>query len=231
MISALAATLVLAGQNTLTPEEKKEGWQLLFDGKTTKGWHNYKAKGVGAGWTINDGVLKVNDPGTAGDIVTDKQFTWFELKLDFNYEKGQNSGVMFHVTETSEAPWHSGPEIQIYDAPASSGQEITGYLYQLYHAKVDASKPAGEWNTMNIQIAKDKCWTKINGVKYYEYVLGSEEFWGLVAKSKFKEFPEFAKAEKGSIAIQGDHGKVSFRNIKIRPIGESMPAVPILPND
>lgn len=229
MIGAIAATLVLAGPlNTLTAEEKKEGWQLLFDGTSTKGWHNYNAKGVKPGWQVKDGVLTVSDPGNAGDLMTDKEFTWFELKLDFNYEKGQNSGILFRVKEGAEACWHTGPEIQIYDAPASSGQEITGYLYQLYHSTVDSSKPAGEWNTMHISISPDKCETKVNGVKYYEFVIDSEDFWARVAKSKFAEFKEFAKSKTGAIAIQGDHGHVSFRNIKIRPMKVTA-AAPILP--
>lgn len=217
MLFAVAAITIQA-HNTLTPAEKKEGWQLLFDGKTTKGWHNFKEKTVSAGWAVKDGVLTIVDAGTAGDIVTDEKFDWFELKIDFNIGKGQNSGVMYHVADDGEAIWHSGPEIQIYDHQGTGRAEITGWLYQLYDSKVDASKPAGEWNTMRILVSPKHCQTDVNGVKYYEYVLNSEDFKARVAKSKFSEFPKFAKVGKGSIGIQGDHGNVSFRNIKIRPV-------------
>ena len=218
MIALIAATALVQSTNTLSSAESKAGWKLLFDGKSTKGWHNFKGKGVSAGWTIKDGVLCSSDPGTAGDIVTDEKFEWFEMTVDFNISKGGNSGIMFHVADTGEAAWHSGPEVQIYDHAMEPGVQITGFLYELYSSNVDASKPAGEWNTMRIIVAPKKCETYVNGTKYYEYVLNSPEFKQRVAKSKFNEFPEFSKLAKGSIGIQGDHGVVSFKNIKIRPI-------------
>jgi hypothetical protein len=204
--------------NTLTPAESKAGWKLLFDGKSTAGWHNFKAEGVSSGWVVKDGVLTCADPGKAGDIVTKEKFDWFELSIEVNLGKGQNSGIMFRVADDGEATWHSGPEIQLYDHPIEAGVEVTGFLYQLYGSTVDASKPAGEWNVLHIVVAPDKCFTEVNGVKYYEYVFGSKDFWDRVAKSKFNKYPGFAKLDKGSIGIQGDHGAVSFRNIKIRPI-------------
>lgn len=215
------ATLLLMianSDNTLTSLEAKQGWKLLFDGKTTKGWSNFKSDTIGKGWQVKDGALTIVDPGKAGDIVTSEKYDWFELQLDFKVEKGQNSGIMFHVAETGEATWHSGPEIQIYDHPLEKGVEVTGFLYQLYTSSVDASKPAGEWNHMEIVVAPKLCWTKVNGTKYYEYELGSKDFWDRIAKSKFAEHPEFAKLNKGRIAIQGDHGHVAFKNIKIRTI-------------
>lgn len=206
--------------NTLTDEEKAAGWKLLFDGKSTSGWHNFKSKTVGKGWVVENGILTSSNPNEAGDIVSDEQFSWFELKVDFNYQKGQNSGIMFHVTEEGKATWHSGPEVQIYDHEPAPNTEITGYLYQLYQppAGVHAAKPAGEWNTLRLMITKDLCFTELNGVRYYEFNLLSKEFQARVANTKFAELGTFAKTQKGSIAIQGDHGVVSFRNIKIRPI-------------
>jgi hypothetical protein len=218
MLAALTALVLLQSANTLTPSEQKQGWRLLFDGKTTRGWHNFKAEGVKPGWVVKPGALVCADPSNAGDIVTDDKFQWFELTLEFNLTKGGNSGIMYHVADDGDATWHSGPEIQIYDHPAQEGVEITGYLYQLYGSKVDASKPVGEWNRIRIVVAPKKCWTEVNGVKYYEYVLNSEDFKARLAKSKFANMPKFAKMGKGSIALQGDHGVVSFRNMKIRPL-------------
>lgn len=217
MFTALTLALVLQ-DNTLSAEESKAGWKLMFDGQTTKGWKNFKSDTLAEGWQVVDGVLTIVDPSKAGDIVSDDKYDWFDLQLDFKIEKGQNSGVMYHVADTGEATWHSGPEIQIYDHPVERGVEITGYLYQLYVSPVDASKPAGEWNHMEIYVSPDKCWTKINGTKYYEYKLDSEDFKARVAKSKFSEHPEFAKTRNGRIAIQGDHGHVAFKNIKIRRV-------------
>lgn len=216
MLAVIAATALLQTPNTISAYEKQNGWKLLFDGKTTKGWTNYKSKTIGKGWVVKDGVLTIEDAGTAGDIATTGMYDWFELSLEFNMAQGQNSGIMFRVTDEGDYPWYSGPEVQIYDHPVQEGVETTGYLYQLYHASQDASRPAGEWNIMRIHIAKDKCWTSLNGVKLYEYVYGSEDFWARAKKSKFNVYPQFAKAKTGRIAIQGDHGNVSFRNIKIK---------------
>jgi hypothetical protein len=99
-------------------------------------------------------------------------------------------------------------------------------LYALYQPPtdpktgktLDATKPAGEWNHILLLISPEKCVHEINGVKYFEYVLGSQDFKDRVAKSKFASMPGFAKYDKGYIALQGDHGQVCFRNIKIRPV-------------
>ncbi|HXH59847.1 MAG TPA: DUF1080 domain-containing protein [Fimbriimonadaceae bacterium] len=218
MLTALVAFASFQSMNTLTPQEVKDGWQLLFDGKSLDGWHSYNEPEIGKGWKVIDGVLTITDADTAGDIVTDGMYRWFELKLEFKVGKGQNSGVIFRAADGSKAMWQSGPEVQIYDHPAGPGVQITGYLYDLYSSPIDAQKPAGEWNTMDIILSPKKCMTYINGVKYYEYVYQSKDFWDRVANSKFKQWPEFAKADKGRIGLQGDHGDVSFRDIKIKPI-------------
>lgn len=219
MISSLAVLLALQSPNTLTPEEAKAGWRLLFDGKSTKGWHNFKSPGVKPGWQVKDGVLICADPNNAADLVTDEKFDWFELKLEYNMSKGGNSGVMFHVGEEAEATWQSGPEVQLFDNASNPQVQKAGWLYQLYTSPVDATKPAGEWNRLTILISREKCVTEMNGVKYYEFVLGSEDFKARIKKSKFADMPHFARARTGSIALQGDHGVVSFRNLKIRRLG------------
>ncbi len=224
MLAALAAASMIQAtpaHNTLTAQEKKDGWKLLFDGKSTKGWRNFGQTTIGKGWVVKDGILKSVDPHTAGDIVTTARYGWFELSVDFNMEKGQNSGIMFHVADKGDAPWHSGPEVQIYDHPVQEGVQTTGFLYELYTSPKDATKPAGQWNNIRLVINKSKCETYVNGVKYNEFVLGSADWNSRVAKSKFSEFPEFAKSRYGAISIQGDHGVVSFRNIKIKNLKAS----------
>ncbi|MAC53936.1 MAG: glucose dehydrogenase, partial [Gimesia sp.] len=100
--------------NKLSKAEQKSGWKLLFDGKTTDGWRNYKKEGVSDGWTIKDGVLSRSATG-AGDIITDDQFGYFELSLEYRISPEGNSGLMFHVTEEEKTPWMTGPEVQIQD--------------------------------------------------------------------------------------------------------------------
>ncbi|HEY7116839.1 MAG TPA: DUF1080 domain-containing protein [Tepidisphaeraceae bacterium] len=215
-----------ATTNTLTDAEKQAGWKLLFDGKDLSGWHNFRKQGVQPGWQVKDGALACVDPKHAGDIVTADKYDWFELSLDYNISEGGNSGIMFHVTDDAGSAWGTGPEVQLQDNQHAHDPELSGWVYQLYKPPVDpktgkpidATKPAGQWNHVRVLISPEKCETEMNGVKYYEFVLGSPEFNERVAKSKFGKMAHFAKAESGYIALQGDHGQVSFRNIKVRPI-------------
>src|SRR3954464_11812276 len=85
--------------NTLSDEEKKAGWKLLFDGKSLDGWHNFKKKDVRPGWQGKAGTLACVDPHNAGDLCTNDQFDWFELQLDYNISHGGNSGIIYHITD------------------------------------------------------------------------------------------------------------------------------------
>jgi hypothetical protein len=212
--------------NALTDAEKAAGWKLLFDGQSFTGWHNFKQDGVRPGWKIQDGALVCADPKNAGDIVTTDKFDWFELQLDYNISEAGNSGILFHVTNDGGTTWATGPEFQLEDNAKAADPVRCGWLYALYQPPtnsstgkiLDATKPVGEWNHVRLLISPEKCVHEINGVTYFEYVLGSDDFKARVAKSKFSNMPFFAKAASGYIALQGDHGSVSFRNIKLRPL-------------
>lgn len=210
--------MVMAGEpNTLTSQEKSDGWVLLFDGKTTDGWRNYQRESIGEGWTVKDGEL-VRGEKKAGDIITKDQYAAFELKLDYKISPAGNSGLMYHVTEEEKTPWRTGPEVQIQDNVDGHDPQKSGWLYQLYAADKDTTKPAGQWNELHLIVTPEKCEHYMNGVKYCEYVKGSDHWNERVAQSKFGKMPKFGKATKGHIALQ-DHGNpVAFRNIKIRAI-------------
>jgi hypothetical protein len=216
LMLARAALAADAAPNTLTDAEKAAGWKLLFDGKTTTGWRNYNKTSIAPGWKVEEGVL-VRGKEQGGDIVTTDKYDKFELSLEYNISKGGNSGLMFHVEETSNPPWHTGPEIQIQDIGGGDPQK-PGWLYQLYKSDTDAAKPAGEWNQLKILITPEKSATWMNGKLYYEFVKGNKDWDERVAKSKFAKMPNFGKPKTGVICLQ-DHGNaVSFRNIKIRVI-------------
>ncbi|HLB72543.1 MAG TPA: family 16 glycoside hydrolase [Sedimentisphaerales bacterium] len=212
--------------NTLTEEEKTAGWKLLFDGKTFNGWKNFKRNDIGAGWRIKDGALVCADPHNAGDLCTIEQFDWFDLRLDYNISRAANSGIMYHVTDHADSAWATGPEFQLEDNKDASDPVRSGWLYALYEPptdpttgrRLDATKPAGRWNQIRLLVAPTGCEHWINGVKYFDYVLASDKFKQRVADSKFRDMSLFAKSTTGCIALQGDHGQASFRNIKIRPI-------------
>jgi hypothetical protein len=214
-------------QSVLTEEEKKAGWKLLFDGNSTAGWHSFRRTDVRPGWQVKDGLLVCANPQNAGDLCTNDQYDWFELVFEYNISVEGNSGVIYHIANRGNSTWSSGPEVQLRDNnDPLHDQELSGWLYALYKPPVDpktnkpldATKPAGEWNRLRLLISPEKCEHEMNGVKYFEYVLGSDDFKARVAKSKFNTMGDFARFDSGFIALQGDHGQVSFRNIKIRPI-------------
>ena len=219
-------------ENSLSDSEKKAGWKSLFDGKTTKGWRNYKKQEISNGWQVKDGALTRADKG-AGDIITTEKYEEFELSLEYKISKGGNSGIMFHVIEQAGPPWHSGPEIQIQDNVDGHDPQKAGWLYQLYQPAIDpktakpidATKSVGQWNHVNLVIAKDKCELNMNGIRYWTCKLGSPDWNERLAKSKFAKLEMFAKAGQGFICLQ-DHGDmVSYRNIKIRTLNSAAPIV------
>ena len=126
--------------NSLSEAEKRGGWGLLFDGKTTHGWRSYRAEKMSEGWAAVDGVLE-RVSKAAGDIVTTEQYENFELSLEYRISKGGNSGIMFHVTEDQPQPWHSGPELQIQDNVDGHDPQKSGWLYQLYKPVKPACHP------------------------------------------------------------------------------------------
>ena len=231
MVLALLMSLQMAGAqetaiNTLTASEQAAGWRLLFNGANFDGWHNFKHEGLRPGWQIKDGTLACVDAHNAGDIVTTEAFDWFELQLDYNISEAGNSGIMFHVTDAGGAVWATGPEFQLEDNEKAADPVRCGWLYALYQPPLDektgktldATKPVGQWNHIRLLITPEQCVHEINGVKYFEYVLGSSDFTNRVAHTKFAHMPGFAQSNTGWLALQGDHGQVAFRNIKLRVI-------------
>jgi glucose/arabinose dehydrogenase len=229
-LGLMTATLPVQAEelNSLTAGEQRAGWILLFDGKTTTGWRNFAKDGISDGWKVVDGAL-TRAAGGAGDIVTMEEYDSFELSIEFNISKGGNSGIMFHVDESDKrAPFFTGPEIQIQDNVDGHDPQKCGWLYQLYSSKVDATKPAGQWNHLRIRITPEGCSTHMNGVRYARYKKGNADWDRRVAKSKFSKWDKFGKATNGYICLQ-DHGnQVAYRNIKIRRLsGQSDELNPI----
>ncbi|PZV83871.1 uncharacterized protein DUF1080 [Algoriphagus aquaeductus] len=222
-------------KNELTDLEKKNGWKLLFDGKTNKGWVGaYKNTFPEKGWNIQDGILTIqksdgSESNSFGDIVTTEMFSAFDLAFDFKITEGANSGVKYFVT-LSEGNKGSaiGLEYQILDdvnhpdaKQGIDGNRTLASLYDLIKANKQprfVRKP-GEWNQGRIVVYPDnRVEHYINGVKVIEYVRGSKEYRDLVAISKYKVWPNFGEAKEGRILLQ-DHGdEVSYKNIKIKPL-------------
>ena len=221
---ALALTFPALAEdlNTLTGAEKAAGWKLLFDGKdASASWRGYKKDKLPEGWKVEDGALVLK--GKGGDIITKEQYESFEFSVDWKISEGGNSGLMLKVQETNNPPYYTGPEAQIQDNVKGHDPQKAGWMYQLYPATVDTTKPVGEWNTFVLKCQKTaagtyRCEHTMNGTKYCEYEIGSADWDEKVAKSKFAKFEGFGKSAKGHLCLQ-DHGnEVAFRNIKIRQL-------------
>jgi hypothetical protein len=219
--------------NTLTQAEIDEGWQLLFDGKTTDHWRGYNKDAFPEkGWLVENGTLKVEgsgrgEAGGGGDIITKKKYGNFEFAVDWKVSEGGNSGIFYLAQEKPDQPiWKSAPEMQILDNERHpdaklgvDGNRKAGALYDLIPAKPDVVNPAGEWNSVKIMVYKGTVVHWVNGVQVLEYHLWTDDWKNMVLNSKFKDYEDFLNtAEEGYIGLQ-DHGDdVWFRNIKIREL-------------
>ena len=211
--------------NSLTDQEKAEGWELLFDGKTTGGWRGFKQENVNEGWQVINGNLvglgKGGDLG--GDIITMDRFEDFELYLEWAISEGGNSGIFFHVLEGDyPTVYATGPEYQLIDDVGFPQKleewQKTGANYALHNAKDKKLKPVGEFNTSGIKVKDDFIEHWLNGEKIVEYELWTNDWNDLVKNSKWKDYPGYGLARKGHIGLQ-DHGSVvKFRNIKVRDL-------------
>lgn len=194
-------------------------WIPLFDGTSLNAWRGYQMDSV-AGWRIEDGTLARGDGGA--DLITRDQFGSFELELEWKLEPGGNSGIMFKVTEAEDQSYKTGPEIQVLDDErhTDGGSRLTsaGAAYGLYPAPLGAVKPVGEWNHVRLRVDGTHVQQWLNGTLMADYQLYSDEWKGLVAASKFREWPGYGMAAEGHIALQ-DHGDpVWYRNIRIREL-------------
>ena len=222
------------GDNQLSKKEKKEGWVLLFDGKTTDEWRGYGKDAFPKGWTIEDGAIKCNGSGRGeagardgGDIITKKKYQNFELALEWKISEGGNSGIFILGQEVEGEPiYMSSPEMQVLDNEkhpdaklGRNGNRQAGSLYDLIPATPQNAKPVGQWNKVVITVYKGTVIFNQNGKNVAEFHLWTDEWKNMVADSKFKDWPNFIDpASEGHIGLQ-DHGDdVWFKNIKIKEL-------------
>lgn len=229
---AISCSTEKVGPNQLTKKEKAEGWVLLFDGTTSNGWRGNNRPDFPGGWEVVDGTLHCKSSGEGeagskdgGDILYDKKFSNFRLKLEWKISEGGNSGIFYLGQEVEGWPiWKTAPEMQVLDnerhpdaRAGKDGNRMAGSLYDLVPAVPQNAKPAGEWNSIEIEVYKGSVWHRQNGETVVEYHLWTDDWKEMVAKSKFPGLnPNWVNvAKEGVIALQ-DHGDdVWFRNIKI----------------
>lgn len=207
--------------NTLTTKEKQQGWILLFDGKTNKGWTKPDGSAFPEkGWIISDGCLSIQQGQTGGDIVTVDEYSDFDLTVDFLMSSACNSGIKYFYYNYPKGG-RLGMEYQIIDDALAEDNKfdthLLGSLYDIFtpdKSKVSVN-PIGQWNTARILSKGMHVEHWLNGKKILEFERGSEKYLTGVTKSKFKCEPVFGMIEKGRILLQEHGSDISFRNIKI----------------
>lgn len=197
------------------------GWTVLFDGETVKGLRGYRMEGMPDSWEIVNGTLKTK-PGTGHDLISTEVYKNFELELEWKVPPKGNSGIFYFATEEGDYIWQSAPEMQVLDDKGHTDGKNTltsaGALYALIAPSESVVKPVGEFNSVRIKVLDRKVEHWLNGVKIVEYTYQSSEMWNLAKVSKFNSMPSFAKATEGHIGLQGDHGEIWYRNIRIRKL-------------
>lgn len=217
--------------NKLTKEEKAAGWRLLFDGKSTKGWHVFNKKSDGHAWIVDQGAIHLNPAEMkdwqtvgGGDIISDEEFENFHLKLEWKLADSANSGVILFVNENPqyEHTWHTGPEMQVLDNNGHSDAKIykhrAGDLYDLIASSPETVKKAGEWNLAEVISDHGKLEFRLNETTVLSTTMWDDNWKKMIKGSKFKNMPDFGTYHKGHLGLQ-DHGnKVWFRNVKIKEL-------------
>ena len=221
-LALLALSLSSTSGATLLAQSSRTGaWRSLFDGTSLDAWRTYKSTAPPQKWEIKDGLLTKD--GNASDLISKDQFGDFELELEWNIGEGGNSGIFYRGTEEYDAIYWSAPEYQLLDNVKADDNKrpnhLAGAVYDLYDVPADAAKPAGEWNQTRIVAKGNRVEHWLNGKMIAQYEAGSAEWNARVAASKFKSYPNFMKAQKGYLGIQGNHpGSLKLRNIRIREL-------------
>ena len=216
-----AAILCVLGLAAPSAPQSAKPRRVLFDGTSLDAWRGYQTDSVPSGWRIVGGVLAKEAP--SGDIMTKDEFGDFELELEWKIGEAGNSGIFYRGTTEYDRIYWSAPEYQLLDDIKADDNKTrltcAGSAYALYPSPPGHLKPIGEWNTTRIVATGAHVEHWLNGVKLLEYELWSSDWEAKVKASKFAKWPNFGRARRGHIGLQGDHtGSLAFRNIRIREI-------------
>jgi len=218
-------TPVQTKDNTLTKDEKKNGWTLLFDGKSTNSWRTYKNLPDNS-WEVVGGELHCKSEGVQqrADLVTKSQYGSFELDLDWKVDKAANSGILYHVQETHAGSYETGPEYQLIDDVGYQEKEKledwqkSGADYAMHPPLHLAANPQGTYNHTRLIVNGSHVEHWLNGVKVADFEAWTADWEKLKTSGKWKDYPDYGVAKTGVIALQDHGGGIWFKNIKIKKL-------------
>src|SRR6516165_9834375 len=183
------------GDNKLTDAEKKSGWTLLFDGKTTNGWRTYQNLPDDS-WEVVNGELHCKKDGVQhrADLLTKDQYSSFELQVDWKVDKAANSGLLYHVLETKKSSYETGPEYQLID-DLGYGEKLedwqkSGADYAMHPPLKIASNPAGQYNHTRLVVNGAHVEHWLNGVKVADFTAWTPDWEKLKSTGKWKDYPD-----------------------------------------
>lgn len=203
--------------------ENDAPWTSLFDGESFEHWRGYGKTEMPKGWVIEEGTMFAKESGAGMDLVTRGTYTSFELELEWNVAPGGNSGIMWHVDESAGGyPWMTGPEYQILDDAAyddgKPGKTTAGSNYAVYAPIENVTRPAGSWNQTRLVVSGNHVQQFLNDVLVVEYEKGSADWKQRVSESKWTKWPSYGTTSTGHLSLQGDHGTVRYRNLRVREL-------------
>lgn len=207
----------------------QQGFKPLFNGKNTSGWHTYGKNYAGKAWEVKDGTLHFNpnikDKPDRGDLVTDKSYENFHLKLEWKVAKNANSGIIFYIQEDTlkyKNTYSTGLEMQVLDNDGHPDGKITkhraGDLYDLIQSASEPVKPVGEWNAVDIISEHGNLTFILNGKQIVKTKIWDSEWKKLIAGSKFANWENWGNFKSGKIALQDHNDEVWYRNIRIKEL-------------
>jgi hypothetical protein len=220
-VSAISNQSAIRDQSAVRHPPSAVIWRSLFDGTSLTDWRGYRTDVVPAGWHIVDRTLTKN--GSVADIVSKDEFGDFELEMDWKIGEAGNSGIFYRGTEEYDHIYWSAPEYQLLDDIHAEDNKTrltcAGAAYAMYPSPEGHLKRVGEWNATRIVARGPHVEHWLNGVKLLEYELGSPDWTARVRASKFAAWPNYGRATRGHLGMQGDHaGALAFRNIRIREL-------------
>jgi hypothetical protein len=222
LIAALAPALD-AADNQLTAAEKAAGWELLFDGKSTKGWRVYnKAGDAITGWEVVDGTLHCLPKVKGSNLITEKKYNDFEFAWEWKLLPKGNNGVKYFVTEAR--PKSPGHEYQMIDDAGHPDGKLgpdrqTASFYEVLPPAADKPlRKPGEWNQSKIVVRGKTVEHWLNGRNVLTYELGSPAVKAGIAESKFKNEAGFGDKIAGHLMLTYHQDDCWYRNLKIREL-------------